>query len=110
MSTQRIMRIARRLALVTLALVGLSFGALTWADDSATALRGKYDTLAPQLKSNVFRRPIHLDSEETQDTLKGDIYAVVDYPFATVNSAFNDPQQGRDHQHERRQEDRTGTR
>jgi hypothetical protein len=26
--------------------------------------------------------------------LQGDIYAVVDYPFATVNSAFNDPQQG----------------
>ena len=41
-----------------------------------------------------FHRPIHLDSEETQNTLKGDIYAVVDYPFATVNSAFNDPQQG----------------
>lgn len=94
MSTQRIMRITRQLALIALALLGLLSGALTWADDNAATLTDKYDTLAPQLKSNVFHRPIHLDSEETSDTLKGDIYAVVDYPFATVNSAFNDPQQG----------------
>ncbi|MEX3932284.1 hypothetical protein AB4Y32_10810 [Paraburkholderia phymatum] len=94
MSTQRIMRITRRLAFMVLALLGLSLGALTWADDNATALRDKYDALAPQLKSNAFHRPIHLDSEETQSTLKGDIYAVVDYPFELVNSALNDPQQG----------------
>jgi hypothetical protein len=94
MSIQRIIRMTRRLALVALALLGLSFGPLTWADDNATALRDKYETLAPQLQSNVFHRPIHLDSEETQNTLRGDIYAVVDYPFATVKSAFNDPQQG----------------
>jgi len=94
MSTQRIMRITKRLALVALALSGLSFGTPTWADDNAAALRDKYDALAPQLKSNVFHRPIHLDSDETQDTLRGDVYAVVDYPFATVDSAFDDPQQG----------------
>ncbi|MBP0590571.1 hypothetical protein J8I87_12750 [Paraburkholderia sp. LEh10] len=94
MSTLGIMRILKRLALVALALLGLSLGALTWADDNATALKEKYDALAPQLQSNVFHRPIHLDSEETQNTLKGDIYAVVDYPFATVNNALNDPQQG----------------
>ena len=94
MTTQRIMRITKRLAFVALALLGLWSSAPTWADDNATALRDKYDTLAPQLKSNVFHRPIHLDSEETQNMLQGDIYAVVDYPFATVNSAFNDPQQG----------------
>lgn len=94
MSNERIMRITKRLALVALALLGLWFGAPAWADGNAAALRDKYDTLAPQLKSNVFHRPIHLDSEETQNTLQGDIYAVVNYPFATVNNAFNDPQQG----------------
>ena len=94
MNTQRITRIIKRLALVALTLSGLWPGGLTWADDNATALKGEYDTLAPQLKSNVFHRPIHLDSQETQNALKGDIYAVVDYPFATVNSAFNDPQRG----------------
>jgi hypothetical protein len=94
MSTHGIMRITKRLVLVALALLGFTLGALSWADDNAAALKDKYDSLAPQLKSNVFNRPIHLDSEETPNTLKGDIYAVVDYPFATVNKAFNDPQQG----------------
>ena len=95
MSTQQVMRITKWLALA-LALLALSFGGPTSADDNVTALRNKYDNLAPQLKSNVFHRPIHLDldSEETADTLKGDIYAVVDYPFATVNGASNDPRQG----------------
>src|ERR1700684_571898 len=78
MTTQRIMRITKRLAFVALALLGLWSSAPTWADDNATALRDKYDTLAPQLKSNVFHRPIHLDSEETQNMLQGDISAVVD--------------------------------
>lgn len=94
MSTHGIMRITKRFVLVVFALMSLTLGALSWADDNAPALRDKYDALAPQLKSNVFNRPIHLDSEETSNTLKGDIYAVVDYPFATVNRAFNDPQQG----------------
>ncbi|HSY29257.1 MAG TPA: hypothetical protein VK832_17225 [Burkholderiaceae bacterium] len=94
MSIQRITRSIKRLALLALALSGLLCGALTWAADNAAALQDKYDTLGPQLKSNVFHRPIHLDSQETQNTLQGDIYAVVDYPFATVNQAFNDPQQG----------------
>ncbi len=94
MSTHGVMQTMRRFAIVMLALLGLSLGALSWADDNAAALKDKYDALAPQLKSNAFHRPIHLDSEETSNTLKGDIYAVVDYPFATVNSAFNDPQQG----------------
>ena len=88
------MRIIRRLALVALALSGFWSGAPTWADDNATALKDKYTTLTPQLSSNVFHRPLHLDSQETQNSLQGDIYAIVDYPFATVNSAFNDPQQG----------------
>lgn len=94
MSTQRIMSITRRLAFMVLALLGLSLGALTWADDNATALRNKYEAIASQLKSNAFHRPIHFDSEETQNTLKGDIYAVVDYPFELVNRALNDPEQG----------------
>ena len=95
MSTQQVMRITKWLALA-LALLALSFGGPTSADDNVTALRNKYDNPAPQLKSNVFHPPIHLDldSEETADTLKGDIYAVVDYPFAIVNGAFNDPRQG----------------
>jgi hypothetical protein len=91
---ERIWLIVKRLAFIALALSGFGICAHSYADDNASTLKDKYETLTPQLKSNVFHRPIHLDSEETQNTLKGDIYAVVDYPFATVNSAFNDPQKG----------------
>ncbi|MBC7415189.1 MAG: hypothetical protein H7327_09680 [Herminiimonas sp.] len=60
---------------------------------SAAALRAKYIELAPQLQNNQFQRPLYLNSAESSGALKGDIYAVVDYPFAAVNTAFN----GTDH-------------
>ena len=55
------------------------------------ALRDKYTSLADQLKNNQFHRELYLESSETPNSLKGDVYAVVDYPFATVNSALNNP-------------------
>ncbi|CAH2808668.1 MAG: NAD/FAD-utilizing enzyme apparently involved in cell division [uncultured Paraburkholderia sp.] len=91
---KRMTSLTKVLAVITFTLFTLSPGAPAWADDNAAALKDRYDSLAPQLKSNAFHRPIYLNSEETLNTLKGDIYAVVDYPFATVNNAFNDPQQG----------------
>ena len=57
---------------------------------SAAALKAKYSELAPQLKNNQFQRPLVLNSSESSGSLKGDIYAVLDYPFDAVNSAFND--------------------
>ncbi len=60
---------------------------------SAAALKAKYTELAPQLKNNQFQRPLVMNSTESSGSLKGDIYAVVDYPFAAVNTAFN----GTDH-------------
>lgn len=62
--------------------------------DDASILQQKYHNLTEQLKSNQFKRPIHLDSVESSSTIKGDIYAVIDYPFSTVNGALNDPTQG----------------
>lgn len=62
--------------------------------DSAADLRAQYQNLAQQLAHNAFHRPLYLDSSEAQNALKGDIYAVLDYPFATVNGALNDPAQG----------------
>lgn len=62
--------------------------------DEAASLRDKYLSLTPQLDHNQFQRRLHLDSVESPSTLKGDIYAVVDYPFALVNSTLNDPVQG----------------
>jgi len=63
------------------------------ADDAAT-LRQKYAALTPQLSNNQFQRTLYLDSIESSSTIKGDIYAVMDYPFAGVNSVLNNPEHG----------------
>ena len=52
-------------------------------------LRAKYTEVSKQLRINQFRRALYLNSTETSHDLKGDIYAVVDYPFTTVNLALN---------------------
>jgi hypothetical protein len=55
-------------------------------------LRNKYMALQKSLLNNQFQRPLYLNSVATSNNLKGEIYAVVDYPFATVNTALNDPE------------------
>ncbi|HDR9102276.1 TPA: hypothetical protein QDB15_006170 [Burkholderia vietnamiensis] len=79
-------------ACITMLCVGwstLSFGA-----DGAAALLERYHSLGEQLKHNAFHRPLYLESSEASSSLKGDIYAVVDYPFAVVNGKLSDPAQG----------------
>jgi hypothetical protein len=58
---------------------------------SAAPLRAKYTELTKQLSNNQFQRALYLNSVESSNNLKGEIYAVVDYPFATVNLALNNP-------------------
>ena len=58
---------------------------------SAEPLRAKYVELAKHLRNNQFQRALYLDSVQTSNNLKGEIYAVVDYPFVTVNAALNNP-------------------
>jgi len=58
---------------------------------SAASLRAKYDGLQSRLSDNPFNRPLYLDSGETSDSVTGDIYARIDYPFATVRAALNNP-------------------
>lgn len=57
----------------------------------SVALRAKYAELDKQLLNNQFQRPLYLESAESADNLNGAIYAVVDYPFAVVNEALNNP-------------------
>ena len=58
---------------------------------AAAALRAKYTELQERLRNNQFQRPLHLESAQTGNTVRGEIYAQVDYPFATVAVALNDP-------------------
>jgi len=69
---------------------GLAYPAMAEPDAAAT-LRAKYASLEAQLQQNQFKRPLVLDSVETPNRLKGDIYAIVDYPLSTVSSSLNNP-------------------
>ncbi|CAJ0819762.1 hypothetical protein LMG18101_04057 [Ralstonia flaminis] len=75
-------------------LIAVGLCAQAWAAEGGQALRDKYQSLAQQLADNAFHRPLVLESTETPNMLKGDIYSVVDYPFATVSGALGDPAQG----------------
>ncbi len=87
-------RLMETLLITVLLLCSLCHSGLALAADDAAVLHQKYASLKSQLSNNQFQRALHLDSTESPSTLKGDIYAVVDYSFASVNSALNDPDQG----------------
>ncbi|EDT06267.1 hypothetical protein [Burkholderia ambifaria] len=91
-------RALRKAALMASVLMACSLPCLggTPADgaDEAAKLRDAYQKLIPRLDHNQFKRLLYLDSEESSSTLKGEVYAVMAYPFATVNGAFNDPARG----------------
>jgi hypothetical protein len=67
------------------ALLALALAVPAAAQDRA-ALDGKYTALASRLGDNPFQRPLVLDSAEKPDRLSGDIYAVVDHPFADIGA------------------------
>jgi len=76
---------------LALALLCAAVG-IAHADDknanSPGSLRAKYGALQDRLSHNQFQRPLVLDSSETTDSVKGEIYALVTHPFATVSPAL----------------------
>ena len=58
------------------------------AGQPAAELQARYLSLQEQLSHNAFQRPLFLDSTETADALKGDIYAVLDHPYAAASLAL----------------------
>ena len=74
-------------------------GADVWADSappvlgSATALTARFSELKSGFASNQFKRPLVLTSKEGSDLLAGDIYAIVDHPFAAASAALSQPGQ-----------------
>jgi hypothetical protein len=57
----------------------------------ASELRARYAELGEQLRNNNFHRRLHIDSSQEGDTLRGDVYAVLDHPFKEVGDALKDP-------------------
>ena len=57
-------------------------------DVGAQALQAKHTALSTQLASNEFQRPLVIESTETDKSVSGNAYAVINYPLATVASSF----------------------
>lgn len=81
-------RLAASLLLLAASAATLLSAGAAEAHDAAS-LRARYAELTPKLQNNQFQRPLYLNSTESSGSLTGDIFAVVDHPFAAVNTAFN---------------------
>lgn len=75
-------------------------GLLSWSWPAAWAsvetsnagqLKAQYASLNKELRNSPFNRPLLIDSKEESDSATGEVYAVVNYPFAKVNNALKDP-------------------
>ena len=62
-------------------------------DGSAAALASRINALKSDLANSPFKRPIVLSSREGSDVLAGDVYAIVDHPFAAASAALTTPSQ-----------------
>lgn len=75
------------LAFFLAALVAVAAPGAASAQDAA-ALRQKHEGLRDRLAKNPFGRPLALESTQASGSLRGDVYAVVDHPYATVEQAL----------------------
>jgi hypothetical protein len=86
--------VGARYSLLILGIAGHLVAALAVpVSESAAALNDQHTLLAAQLKNNVFHRPLVLLSTTTQQGLRGDIYALMPFPFDAVSTAFKQPDQ-----------------
>jgi hypothetical protein len=58
----------------------------------ADELSGKLLLLHGHLDRSIFKRPLTLNASSTADGLKGDVYAIVDHPVATIASTLSTPE------------------
>jgi len=70
---------------------GFATAAIAADAQSGPALQAKHIELSTQLKNNQFQQPIALDSLESPNELDGNIYAVIDQPFANATRALTSP-------------------
>ena len=82
---------SRALRGACLALLVALVPAAVGAQDAAT-LHARYAALQDKFAKNQFGRPLVLESTQTSGDLKGDVYAVVDHPFAMVQQALQSPE------------------
>jgi len=77
--------ILRRAAfLAVLCMAGGAALAEPGGGEGAAALRAKQQAIEPRLEHNGFGRPLEIESWEKDNHLGGDVYGIVEFPFATV--------------------------
>ncbi len=80
----RLARLLRAALLCTLGAVSLAH-----AQDAAS-LKAHYANLREQLTHNQFQRPLYLESNEASGDLSGEVYALLEQPYAEVGPALQD--------------------
>ncbi len=88
-SLPSILRRASRLTLACLAAAGVACAAPSDTDAGAR-LRAKHDQLREKLESNSFGRELFVAAREAANQQNGDVYGIVYYPFAQVESSLHE--------------------
>jgi hypothetical protein len=82
-----------RFAAALVAWAACAPGALAETPATASAaLRERHAELSAHLENSAIQRGVYLESTDNSSAPRGDAYAVIDYPFATVAAAFATPQ------------------
>lgn len=79
-------------AFITVAVTYASVSAVLAADAgtaAASTLRAKFESLQNELARNQFQKPLYLISSDNANSVTGDIYAVLNIPFATAGATLN---------------------
>ena len=84
-----------RLMPAALLALSLRYAPALHAADASVAhgLRDKYAQLKPRLANNQYGQPLFLESTEAPGQLKGEAYALLDYPLEKVAAALRTQQQ-----------------
>lgn len=92
-SRRRFISDARRAAAILAALFSCVAAALAAEPPSAggTALLAKYADVRGELEKNQFGMPIHVESRESDHSLHGDVYGILDYPYDSLRRVLRLP-------------------
>lgn len=78
---------------VAVAAVGAAWAPSAAAQASAASLRAAYEKLGPDLAKSPFGRPMVLNAAETESSLKGEVYGILDRPLDKISASLSQPKQ-----------------
>lgn len=85
-------RYARHLAVALMIVSSLGQACLAVDVDSPAALLATYASSTERLRNSPFKRPLWLESEESKQALRGNVYALIDQPISALAGQLSRPQ------------------